>query len=65
MENKIECYSISRTNNMAEYKQVSITTTTADKIDDIKAKFAELGTPIQPPAIIGMAINKLAKEMKA
>lgn len=50
---------------MAEYKQVSITTTTADKIDDIKEKFAELGTPIQPPAIIGMAINKLAKEMKA
>lgn len=52
-------------NKMAEYKQVSITTTTADRIDDIKAKFAELGTPIQPPAIIGMAINKLAKEMKA
>lgn len=65
MKNKIEYHSIKEENKMAEYKQVSITTTTADRIDDIKAKFAELGTPIQPPAIIGMAINKLAKEMKA
>lgn len=65
MKNKIEQHSIKEENKMAEYKQVSITTTTADRIDDIKAKFAELGTPIQPPAIIGMAINKLAKEMKA
>lgn len=65
MKNKIERHSIKEEYKMAEYKQVSITTTTADRIDDIKAKFAELGTPIQPPAIIGMAINKLAKEMKA
>lgn len=49
---------------MAEYKQVSITLQTAEKIDDLKAAFAEKGTPIQPPAIIGMAINKMAEEIK-
>lgn len=49
---------------MAEYKQVSITPQTAEKIDELKVRFAEKGTPIQPPAIIGMAINKMAKEFK-
>jgi hypothetical protein len=48
---------------MAEYKQVSVTPQTAEKIDEIKAKFAEKGTPIQPPAIVGMAINKMAEEL--
>ena len=49
---------------MAEYKQVSITPQTAEKIDELKVKFAKKGTPIQPPAIIGMAINKMSEEMK-
>lgn len=46
-----------------EYKTVTITRQTADKVDDLKAKFAENGTPIQPPAIIGMAVNEYAEKM--
>lgn len=49
--------------NKKDYKQVSITLQTAEKIDEIKTKFAEKGTPVHPPAIIGMAINKMAEEM--
>ncbi len=43
-----------------EYKTVTITRQTADRIEELKAKFAENGTPIQPPAIIGMAVNEYA-----
>lgn len=46
-----------------DYKAVTITRQTADKVDELKAKFAENGTPIQPPAIIGMAVNEYAEKI--
>lgn len=52
---------------MAEYKQVSVTPETRDKIDAIKGEFAKKGTPMQGPAIVGAAINlyadKIAKKV--
>lgn len=47
-----------------DYKQVSVTKTTADKIDEIKAKLAEKGTPMQAPTIVGLAINEYAEKVK-
>lgn len=49
---------------MADYKQASITKQTAEKIEKIKQEFEKKGTPMQAPTIIGMAINKMAEELK-
>jgi hypothetical protein len=49
---------------MAEYKQISVTPQTAAKIDELKTRYAEKGTPMQAPTIVGLAINKLSKDLK-
>lgn len=46
-----------------DYKQASITIVTANKIDELKKKFAERGTPKSAPVIIGEAINEYAKKV--
>lgn len=54
----------SKGRKMAEYKQVSVTPQTAAKIDELKTRYAEKGTPMQAPTIVGLAINKLSKDLK-
>lgn len=48
---------------MAEYKQVSVTPETREKIDAIKDELAKKGTPMQGPAIVGAAINLYADKV--
>ena len=48
----------------SDYKQVSVTKQTAEKIDELKVRFAEKGTPMQAPTIVGLAINDFAKKAK-
>lgn len=49
---------------MAEYKQVSVTPETKDKIDSIKDALAKEGVPMQAPAIVGAAVNMYEKSVK-
>ena len=49
---------------MPEYKQVSVTLETKEKIDSIKSVLAKNGTPMQSPAIVGTAINMFAEKVK-
>ena len=49
---------------MAEYKQVSVTPETKDKIDYIKDALAKEGVPMQAPAIVGAAVNMYAESVK-
>lgn len=46
-----------------EYKQVSITQPAADLIERLKILYGKKGTPMQSPAILGIALNDLAKKM--
>ena len=52
---------------MAElsYKQATITMQTSRNIEAIKDELAKRGTPMQSPAIIGMAVNELLEKMVA
>lgn len=47
-----------------EYKQVCITQPAVELLERLKALYAKKGTPMQSPAILGIALNDLAKKME-
>ena len=46
-----------------EYKQVCITLPAAELLEQLKAVYGKIGTPLQSPAILGIALNELAQRL--